>query len=146
MPKHFNILFILFGGCLMKKRIHLIVGISTFFAIVIMLLFIIPTPNIILADQAIVAQMYDNNVNFKLSDEDTKKIKEMFAGKWCYLDNPSCGFNENVYIQIGINKFLPACDGCAIVKNGNKYFALSEQERKTLDRILKKYGIKFPCV
>lgn len=130
----------------MKKRIHLIVGISTFFLIVIMLLFIIPTPNIILGDQATANQMYDNNVNSRLTDKDTEAIKEMFAGKWCYLDNPSCGFNENVYIQIGINKFLPACDGCAIVKTGNKYFNLSNEERKTLDSILKKYGIVFPCV
>ena len=131
----------------MKKRKHLIVGISTFLVVAIILLFFIPTPNIIFPGQATAGQIYeDNNITCRLSDDDTQKCIEMFAGKWCYIDSPACGFDENVYIQIGISKFLPACDGCAIVKSGNKYFTLTKGERKTLDGILKKYGIKFPCV
>ena len=131
----------------MKKRSNLIIGIIAFLAVAIILLFLIPTPNIIFPGQATAGQMYDDkNIICQLSDDDTQKCVEMFAGKWCCLDSPSCGFDDNVYIQIGINKFLPACDGCGIVKSGNKYFTLTETERKTLDSILIKYGIKFPCV
>lgn len=129
-----------------KAKLYLMISIAAFL-IATIVLFIIPTPNVIFPGQVTAGQIYDDkDINCQLSDDDSEKCKELFTGKWCYLDNPSCGFNDKVYIQIGINKFLPACDGCPIIKNGSKYFTLTEKERKTLDKILKKYGINFPCV
>lgn len=130
-----------------KKKLHILIGVISVLIIVIVLLFFVPTPNIIFSQSATAGQIYnDKNINCQLSDEDAKKCVDMFAGKWCFIDNPSCEFEDDTFVQIGINKFQPACDGCAIVKNGNKYFTLSETERATLDEILNKYDITFPCV
>lgn len=106
-----------------------------------------PSYNFILcSDVAIVKyEIYDNNIYQEISEEDSEIIKSLFSGKWSYFDNPSCGFSEDASIIFGSEVFLPACDGDPIIKYGSKYFAISDKERRDLDKILKKYGAIFPC-
>lgn len=81
----------------------------------------------------------------KLTEADSKKIKEIFEGYWCCYDEPSCGgFTDEAYIEFGFNKFLPGYDTCGTIKTGNKYFTLNEADKKEFFGILNKYGASFP--
>ena len=91
----------------------------------------------------------DNDINVEMSRDDMDKIKNIFDGKIKVKDNPSCGFDESISVQLGVDQtFCPAQDGCPIVylKEENVYIRLSESEIEELHNILGKYGMYFPCV
>ena len=92
---------------------------------------------------------YHNNgidIEEYVTDEESKIIHDIFAGKGLHFDDPSCGFRKETSIRIGNSIFEPACDSCGIVKYGFKYFTLDDEENRTLRDILNKHGAIFPCV
>ena len=131
----------------MKNKMRLvefIVGAVAVIGVVAILLQFLPSyVAIFSAGNATVKSTF---VSEQLNDEDTQALKDILSGKWSYIDSPSCGFNEEITVEFGDSVFMPACDGCAIVKHGNKYITLSKYERDKLDDILSKYGILFPIV
>lgn len=131
-----------------KNIVFAVIGIAIVIGIMIMISSFLPSyVNISVSDAGMINfTAYDNNISNVITESDTEKIKNLFQGKWCYLDDPSCGFSENVSIKIGNDIFMPACDGCPIVKYKKKYLLLSDDERAQLDAILSNYGVSFPCV
>lgn len=88
-----------------------------------------------------------NSVNSDLASEDLDAVMDLFNGKVCTYDNPSCGFGEEFQIIIHTNDgshiFYIAQDSCGIVywKNKQKYFRLSDRENTYLRSLLNKtYG------
>ena len=82
----------------------------------------------------------------ELSTEETIQICAIFDGKILYRDNLSCGFSENVAVVFNENQtFCIACDSCPIVywKEKNKYFNITEAQKKQLYSILKEHGLSF---
>lgn len=101
----------------------------------------------IISTSACLTYVYNTqNINTLLSDKEGNLLKDIFNNKRLYSDNPSCGFTEDVSICFEDMVFCVACDGCPIVKLGNKYFKISTSDRKTIDQIFEKYGGAFPCV
>lgn len=90
----------------------------------------------------------DKNIKASLSESESNELSDIFSGKTVYSDNPSCGFSENVSVKISGKVYMPACDGCEIIKVGLgfEYFNISDAERDSLDEIFAKYGAIFPCV
>ena len=53
---------------------------------------------------------------YTLSSDDTEELRDIFAGKRLYRDNPSCGFDENASVKFGDSQtFCIAKDTCPIV-------------------------------
>lgn len=89
-----------------------------------------------------------NSIN-RLTNEDIEVLKSIFNGKFMYMDNPSCGFNEDTSIKFDDKlTFCIACDTCPTVyiKEKNKYIELSEKQQELLYALLEPYGFYFPCV
>ena len=81
-----------------------------------------------------------------LSPEESQLLRSIFDSRRPYSDNPSCGFTEDISISFGSLVFCIACDDCPIIKFGNKYFKISEEDRETINQIFEKYGGTFPCL
>ena len=80
-----------------------------------------------------------------MADEDSRRLKSLFNGYWCYYDNPSCGgFSDEAYIDFGLSKFYLGYDSCGTIRTGNKYFTLSENDAEEYFNIMKNYGVNFP--
>ena len=85
----------------------------------------------------------------ELKPEDAEAVRKIFNGKLLYKDTPSCGFTENVSVKFGGGQtFCIANDMCGIIylKEKDKYFHISQQDRERLNSILEAYGFIFPCV
>lgn len=88
----------------------------------------------------------DKNISASMSKDDSQTIINIINGSECHNDNPSCGFDGNISFSFGSDIFLPACDGCPIIKYCNKYFNVSKSEIEQIHNIMAKHGAKFPCV
>ena len=88
----------------------------------------------------------DHNINQLLSNNESKIIKDILNNKKLYSDNPSCGFSENISICFDNLVFCLACDNCAIIKFGDKFFKISETDREKINKIIENYGGSFPCL
>ena len=79
------------------------------------------------------------------------ELKSILRGL-AHPDNPSCGFSIDISITLydGNNSvtICPALDRCETMRIGdsNRYFYISENDRRRLDNILKKYGFSFPAI
>lgn len=90
-----------------------------------------------------------SNITSSLSTQEMSEIYEIFSNKRMYRDNPSCGFSENISLKINnLQTFCFANDTCPIVywKEKDKYFKVTENEKKQLYNILQNHGFIFPCV
>lgn len=90
-----------------------------------------------------------SNTTNTIKKDDIIVISNLFENKKLYKDNPSCGFVENVAVQLdSAGTFCIAQDGCPIVywQEKNRYFQLSETEQEELYGVLEKYGFQFPCI
>lgn len=90
----------------------------------------------------------DIQVETKISDQDLSQLTEVFEGKFLITDSPSCSFTEDVSLKIDNKTFCIACDTCGNIYllEEDKYFHLSDEENKTIRKILENYGFKFPCI
>lgn len=88
----------------------------------------------------------DKNISEPMCEKDSNDILNIFNGRECYKDNPSCGFDENISLSFGKDKFLIACDGWPIIKYKGKFFNVSESEIEKLHKIMEKYSANFPCI
>lgn len=89
------------------------------------------------------------DVSQSLTKDETEILKEIFADKKLYKDSPSCGFSENISVELdGSQTFCIACDTCPIIylKEKDKCFRISENEKDRLYNLLRPYGAFFPCV
>ena len=91
----------------------------------------------------------DKDLVVSLTPDETSKIKKILSGHFLYIDNPSCGFSEEVSVRFGEDQtFCIARDNCAIVywKEKDRYFSISKKQKEYLAEILSVYGFHFPCV
>lgn len=88
----------------------------------------------------------DENISASMSKDDSQTIINIINSNECHNDNPSCGFDGNISFSFGTDTFLPACDGCPIIKYRTKYFNVSESEIEQIHNIMAKHGAKFPFV
>lgn len=103
----------------------------------------------ITSDSAILVYKYDDkDIRVTLSEEESKVLKKMFNRKWVGHDIPACGFDDDISIRFGEEIFKPALDGDNAIgtKNNELYFGISDAERNTMNKILKKYGATFPAL
>jgi hypothetical protein len=99
---------------------------------------------------ASIAYVYeDKNINSTLSADESEFLKKIFNNKRLNCDNcdnPSCGFSEEIAVYFDNLVFCVARDNCAVIKCENRYFGISGEERKEINKIFEKYGGTFPCV
>lgn len=101
------------------------------------------------SEKAILVYKYGNkDIRAELTTEESLQLKRIFNYKFLYKDNPACGFSEDISIIFGKDTFCIACDKCPCIKllDEDKYFAISQNDRKNIEKIFEKYGGKFPCI
>ncbi len=135
----------------MKKRIVLYWLFLLLFIILLLGFVIIKNVvNISTTKTAQVVFVYGNiSTHEKITDEELLFLKKMFSGKIMYVDNPSCGFSEQISIVFDESQtFCIACDTCPVIywKEKDRYFRLATKEKDELYRFLEKYNCSFPCV
>ncbi len=91
---------------------------------------------------------YGEKIDVTISEDMAADLVEAIDGKILAFDNgePSCGFDDKVAIIVDGKRFLVACDGCPTLKYHNRYIELSEEEMKTVHRVMEDFGAYFPCV
>lgn len=99
--------------------------------------------------------IYDRNgISFSeaLTAEEAATVAEILDGKSkvnYWSSTPSCGFDENVAIEIEGTRYALACDKCPTLKicgTLTTYIEISEAERNVLEAIFTARGGKFPCI
>lgn len=92
-------------------------------------------------------------IDTKITDpDDLKALKEILRGWKQWDPGLSCGFTEDVSITLTDGRrsitFCPACDTCECFQIGDSgwYINVSKEQRKRFEAIVRKYGMKFPCV
>ena len=99
--------------------------------------------------------IYDcNGISFTeaLTEQEVAAVAEILDGKSktnYWSSTPSCGFDENVAIEIGGTRYALACDKCPTLKicgTLTTYIEISEAERNVLEAIFTARGGKFPCI
>ena len=86
---------------------------------------------------------------YSLEDSELNTLIDIFDGKKMHMDNPSCGFNEDISIKFnGEQTFCIARDACPIVywKEANRYIMISEEEKEQLYGLFEAHGFFFPCI
>ena len=96
-------------------------------------------------------QVYGENICVKLPEDESQKVIEILDGNSyrSFLDGiPSCGFCEEVSLQIGNRKFAIAMDTCNCVQDlgSLRYFTVSQEGIDYLHLLFEKYGGYFPCI
>ncbi len=87
-----------------------------------------------------------------LTREETAAAAQIIGGKKLAPQGmtgiPSCGFSVDVAIVLGERRFLIARDTCCIMQDGEtqRFFELSQEERRILDEIFAAHGGIFPCI
>lgn len=135
---------------IMKKKYYLSVIVLLFMSFVIGIVMIFPLKRTsIQSDKAILSYHYlDKNISMELSQDESIKLKNILTNKRLYSDNPSCGFTKEISIRFHEQVFCIACDSCPVIKleGENKYFNISESDRKEIEIIFERYGGIFPCI
>ncbi len=92
----------------------------------------------------------NGDVQFKetLTNEDALAVYAVFNGKTLKADSAPGRFTSNVSIRFGEQIFYIACDRSPVVKlqNKDKYFPITQGDRKLIESIFEKYGGTFPCI
>lgn len=93
----------------------------------------------------------DKNIRVTLDDEEAKKVIDILNGnRYDPLSSgtPSCGFDENISLQVGDRVFAIACDTCNCVQNlsNMRYFDISQEDMAYIHSLFEKHGGYFPCI
>lgn len=136
----------------MRYKVAMFFCVISFLTIIILGYNVLPKNRIDMSfaeEGTMVFRYGDVDATSRISEQEMSWIKELFAGKILYKDNPSCGFTEDVSICFnGSQTFCFACDTCPIIywKEKERYFKISGEEQEQLYELLKAYGFSFPCV
>lgn len=90
-----------------------------------------------------------DDINVVLTDEEADRVFEIFNGakkQSLFWGTPSCGFDENVALQIGMTRFKIACDTCGTALVGFASINISEKDIEYIHELFEKYGGHFPCI
>lgn len=138
------------GGEKMKKAILVLLSLLVFLSIGTFLwYFFFSGMTNITSDSAVLVYKYnDKDIHETLTKEESAIFKKMFNHKWLGHDMPSCGSDPDISIRFGEEIFMPDLDGHNGIgtKDSELYFGISDSERKTLNKIFKKYGATFPAL
>ena len=94
----------------------------------------------------------DKDISLEIADENDILTLKLILNGQPFQDSPACGFAMDISITMTNERksitFCPACDGCSLLRIGdsNKYIKISDEARVSLNEILKKYGMTFPCI
>ena len=96
-------------------------------------------------------QVYGENICVKLPEDEAQKVIEILDGNSyrSFLDGiPSCGFSEEVSLQVGSQVFAIAQDTCNCVQGmgGLGYFNIPEEDIDYIHSLFEQYGGYFPCI
>ena len=96
-------------------------------------------------------RVYGENISVKLTEDEAQRVIEILDGNAydsIFDGIPSCGFGEEVSLQIGNRKFAIAMDTCNCVQDLNslRYFTVSQEGIDYLHLLFEKYGGYFPCI
>lgn len=100
----------------------------------------------------VVYQYGDISFSEELTAEEATAVAQILNGKTktrYWLSIPSCGYDENIAIEVNGIRYALACDKCATLKvcgSVNTYIELTEEERNILEAIFTARGGIFPCV
>ena len=103
-------------------------------------------------DDTLLFNYEDRNINVTLSDDEAAKVIDILNGNTYDLSiligYPSCGFNQNVALQVGNRRFAIACDTCNCVQDGLNlmYFDIPKEDMEYIHSLFEKYGGYFPCI
>ncbi len=89
------------------------------------------------------------NISCPITNQELCLIKSIFDKKKMYMDNPSCGFSDDISVRFNDSQTVCfACDTCPIIywKEENRYFSITEKEKMQLYNVLENYGFLFPCI
>ena len=86
-------------------------------------------------------------IDVTISEDMAADLVDVIDGKKLAFDSgePECGFDETVAIVVDGKRFLVARDGCPTLKYHNRYIELSEEEMKSVHRVMEYFGAYFPC-
>ena len=90
-----------------------------------------------------------DDINVVLTDEEADRVFEIFDGakkQSLFWGTPSCGFNENVALQIGMTRFKIACDTCGTAMVGTRAIVIDDEDIEYIHKLFEKYGGHFPCI
>ena len=92
-----------------------------------------------------------DSIDEVLTPEEAAEIRSIFFGHYRHfqlLSKDSCGYDEDISIQIGGTYYCPAQDKCTGIWNStvNMYFDLTEAQRARLEKMFEAHGGHFPCI
>ena len=93
----------------------------------------------------------DKDIHAVLQQDEAESILAILDGNPydpAFAGVPSCGFHENISLQVGEQVFAIACDSCSYIQDtGNqKYFSISDEDMEYIRNLFSHYGGHFPCV
>ena len=93
----------------------------------------------------------EENISITLEDDEAEKVIGILNGNNydpIFFGVPSCGFDENISLNVGGRTFAIACDTCNTVQDlGNlRYFNIPNEDMEYIHSLFEKYGGYFPCV
>jgi len=92
----------------------------------------------------------EKNISVELPEDEAEKVIEILDGNHYDPTSaiPSCGFDKDISLKVGMRTYAIACDTCKIIQDlGNlKYFAVTEDEIAYIHSLFEKYGGHFPCI
>jgi hypothetical protein len=92
----------------------------------------------------------DKEIAVAITDKsEIELIKDCF-GEISYSDSPSCGFSIDISLEFSDDEksivICPARDGCSTARIAESGRYIHIKDRKTLEAVLGRYGMVFPCV
>ena len=96
-------------------------------------------------------QCYEENISVALTEQEAQKVIEILNGNSydsIFDGVPSCGFSQEVSLNVDSRVFAIAMDTCNCVQDlGNlQYFHISQEGIQYIHSLFEKYGGYFPCV
>ena len=124
-------------------------------SLVILLLTLIGCSKVSISESAsckVDYQYGDISFSETLTAEEASAVARILNGKVItryWFSAPSCGFDQNIAIEVNGVRYALACDKCATLKvcgSVNTYIELTQEERNVLEAIFTARDGKFPCV
>ena len=93
----------------------------------------------------------DEDISVTLEDEEAKKVIDIIDGKNYTPASsgiPSCSFDKDISIKVGLRVFAIARDGCNGIQDlGNlRFFDIPQEDMEYIHSLFDKYGGYFPCI
>lgn len=126
-----------------------------FLLILVMMLFLRACSKTRVKDNTTVTLVFiyeEENINVTLTNDESAKVIDILHGNpydpTILFGFPSCGFHENVALQVGNRRFAIASDTCNCIQDldNGSYFDIPKEDMAYIHSLFEKYGGYFPCI